>query len=58
MVGDNTGVVRYGADTGRLRQPEMQAHLDGPLADAAEAGWRLTWQAVRRRLNAAADRIA
>ena len=33
----------------------MQAHLDTPLADAAEAGWRLSWQAVRRRLNKAAD---
>ena len=58
LVGDSTGVVRYGAGTGRLSRPEMQAHLDGPLADLAEAGWRLTWQAVRRRLNATADRLA
>ena len=36
----------------------MQAHLDLPLADAAEAGWTLQWQAVRRRLNRAADALA
>ena len=58
IIGDNTGVVRYGAGTARLRRPGMQAHLDAPLEDAAEAGWRLYWQAVRRRLNSAADRLA
>ena len=58
LVGDNTGVVRYGAGTARLLRPEMQGHLDVLLADAAEAGWRLSWQAVRRRLNAAADELA
>ena len=58
IIGDNTGVVRYGAGAARLRRPGMQAHLDAPLEDAAEAGWRLYWQAVRRRLNSAADRLA
>ena len=58
ILGDNTGVVRYGAGTARLRRPEMQAHLDAPIASAAEAGWQLSWQAVRRRLNAGADELA
>ena len=52
------GVARYCAGTGRLRHPAMQAHLDGPLDAAAELGWRLDWQAVRRRLNEAADGLA
>ena len=58
ILGDNTGVVRYGAGTARLCRPEMQAHLDLPLASAAESGWQLSWQAVRRRLNAGADALA
>ena len=58
VLGDNTGVVRYGAGTARLRRPDMQCHLDVPLADMAEAGWWLQWQAVRRRLNTEADRLA
>ena len=58
MVGDNVGVVRYGAGIARLRRPGMAGHLDDPLAAAAEAGWRLEWQAVRRRLNAGADALA
>ena len=58
VVGDSTGIVRYCAGTARLRRPEMQAHLDVSLASLAEAGWRLSWQAVRRRLNEAADGLA
>ena len=58
IVGDSTGIVRYGAGTAKLRRPEMQAHLDVGLANLAEAGWRLSWQAVRRRLNEAADTLA
>eukprot|EP00959_Pyramimonas_sp_CCMP1952_P010674 223598-Pyramimonas_sp.AAC.1 len=32
--------------------------MDFALRQASEAGWTLTWQAVRRRLNKAADRLA
>ena len=58
IVGDNLAVVRFGAGTGRLRRPQMQAQIDQSLAHVHAAGWRLQWIAVRRRLNQAADRQA
>ena len=58
VVGDNLVVVRYGAGTARLRQPELQAHLELGLGRALSAGWRLLWCAVRRRLNQAAYALA
>ena len=58
VVGDNLAVVRYGAGTARLRQTELQAHLELGLGQALSAGWRLLWCAVRRRLNQAADALA
>ena len=57
-MGDNLGVIRYGAGTARLRRIEMQMHLEPVLADAYAAGWALDWQAVRRRLNTEADALA
>ena len=58
IIGDNTAVVRHGAGLGRLSRPGLHEFLAAPLAAAAEGGWRLTWIAVRRRLNAAADELA
>ena len=36
----------------------MQAHLELSLGNVLAQGWPLTWQAVRRRLNTAADTLA
>ena len=58
VIGDNLGVVRYGAETGALRNPAMHQPLAEALATAAEKGWSLRWRAVRRRLNKAADEVA
>ena len=58
VVGDNLGVIRYGAGTARLRRLQMQAQLEAALATTLSQGWRLSWQAVRRRLNHAADALA
>ena len=55
IVGDNLAVLRYGAGTARMRRPALQAQLEAAIASALERGWRLCWQAVRRRLNQAAD---
>ena len=58
VIGDNLGVVRYGAEMGALRNPAMHRPLADALAIAAEGGWHLRWRAVRRRLNKAADAVA
>ena len=58
VVGDNLGVVRFGAGVARLRHLTMQALLEVPLTGLALNGWVLAWQAVRRRVNAAADALA
>ena len=58
IVGDNLAVVRYCADAGRLRRPELRAILDADLARAACQGWRIEWVAVRRRHNTGADEAA
>eukprot|EP00974_Lingulodinium_polyedra_P133845 11227186-Lingulodinium_polyedra.AAC.1 len=34
IVGDNLGVVRYCANAGRLRDPELHGVSDGPLSYA------------------------
>ena len=52
------GVVRYGAGTGRFRRLQLQANLEAALYPLADAGWSLDFQAVRRHLNVAADRLA
>ena len=58
VVGDNLAVVRYGAGHGRTRRTEVQAVLEGALGRATALGWRLSWLAVNRRLNEAADAAA
>ena len=58
MVGDNAAVVRHGAGLGRLARPALHELLADPLAATLEAGWQLSWLAVRRRLNTAADAAA
>ena len=58
VVGDNLGVIRYCAGTARLRALPQQALLEAALGAALAQGWQLDWQAVRRPLNAEADRLA
>ena len=58
VVGGNLAVVRYGAGTGRFQRSLLQAHMELALGPLAQRGWRLQWQAIRRRLNKAADRLA
>ena len=58
VVGDNLAAVRYGAGTGRFRRLHLGAQMDQALRPLAERGWTLSWQAVRRQLNGAADRLA
>jgi hypothetical protein len=58
VAGDNLPVVRYCAGTSRLHSPALHEHLDQGLADLAVEGWDVTWVAVRRRLNRAADACA
>ena len=58
VVGDNLAVIRYGAGTSRFRKLVIQAQLEQGLAPLAASGWSLSWQAVRRRLNKVADRLA
>ena len=36
----------------------MQSHLEVALAAILDAGWQVSWQAVRRRLNQNADELA
>eukprot|EP00969_Alexandrium_andersonii_P111880 4941419-Alexandrium_andersonii.AAC.1 len=57
-VGDNLGVVRFGAAHARLRRQAMMRPLCDPLGTAAWRGVRLEWQTVRRHLNEEADRLA
>ena len=58
VVGDNLAVIRYGAGTALLRRPDIKSHLEINLSTAVAAGWRLSWQAVPRRLNGDADSLA
>ena len=58
VVGDNLAAIRYGAGQGRFRHLPIMAQMEAGLQRLATLGWTTTWQAVRRRLNAAADRRA
>ena len=58
VVGDNLAAIRYGAGTGRYRRLHLAQQMDFALRQAADAGWVLSWQAVRRRLNKGADAVA
>jgi len=58
IVGDNLPVVRYGASSGRLRNIRHVAALADQLGSTLAAGWRLTWNGVRRRFNKGADSLA
>ena len=55
IAGGNLNVVRYCGSEGRLKRPQIQDLLDGPLGDIAARGWALSWTAIRRRLDGAAD---
>ena len=52
---DNVAVVHHCAAQGRLRRPCAQAVLEPVLARLAAGGWQVSWQAIRRRSNMAAD---
>jgi len=58
VSGDNLAVVRFCAATARLRGAEHQQLLERPLADLHLRGWGLSWLAVPRRMNMAADSLA
>ena len=58
IAGDNLAAIRYGAGTGRYRRLALQAQMEHGLQRLSAAGWTLRWQAVRRRLNRAADTLA
>ena len=58
VVGDNLGVVRYGAGTARLRAQAQHAVLEEAFSAVLSQGWQLDRQAVRRHLNREADRLA
>eukprot|EP00959_Pyramimonas_sp_CCMP1952_P270533 5655701-Pyramimonas_sp.AAC.1 len=49
---------RYGAGTARYRRLHLAQQMEEALGQVEGAGWVLTWQAVRRRLNKAADSLA
>ena len=55
ICGDSLAVVWHCAAQGRLHRPCAQAILEPVLARLATGGWRVTWQAIRRRLNMVAD---
>ncbi|MFM7986520.1 MAG: reverse transcriptase-like protein [Candidatus Fonsibacter sp.] len=58
IFGDSLNVVRYCADVGGMRRPEMQSLLEGPLSALHAKGWRVDWLAVRRHFNTHADALA
>ena len=58
VFGDNLAVVRFGAGTGRVRDPSVWALISAPLAQCLGVGWGVRWHAVRRRFNTAADAAA
>ena len=58
VAGDTLAVARCGAGARRLQRPILQAQMELALGPLAQRGWALQWQAVRRRLNKAADRLA
>eukprot|EP00974_Lingulodinium_polyedra_P054646 5257027-Lingulodinium_polyedra.AAC.1 len=58
LSGDNLGVVRFCAGTGRLTEPELHGILDRELGRLAATGRPTSWIAVRRRYNKAADEAA
>ena len=55
IVGDNLGVMRYGASSGRLHGFAMQGLLEAPLTACHLMGWDFEWLPVRRRFNKLAD---
>ena len=55
VIGDNLGVVRFGAGTGRLHHARLQSPVEAELSQALLQGWRLRWVVVRRGFNEAAD---
>ena len=55
IFGDNLGVVKFCAAQGCLHRAYAQAVLEPRLTQLALAGWQVSWRAVRRRLNMAAD---
>jgi len=58
VTGDNLGVVRFCASTGRLKSAAVEGVLEDVLRDFVLAGWTAKWRAVRRRFNKDADAAA
>ena len=53
--GDNLAIVCHCAAPGRLHRPGAQAVSEPALSRILACGWRVAWQAVRRRLNVATE---
>ena len=47
IIGDNLNVVRYGAETGAIRQADLHEVLADPMAAAAERGWHIRWKMTK-----------
>ena len=58
VLGDNLGVVRLGAGNARLRRDDAWLELGDSLMLASRGLWDITWLAVRRHHNKAADALA
>ena len=58
VCGDNLGVIRHCSEEGRLIRAHLQEALNPGLHTVSLLPGRLTWQAVPRTLNCAADKEA
>ena len=58
VVGNNLPVIRLAAGNGRVRTPGIWEILEAPLSHVATHNWRVSWYAVRRCYNKAADELA
>ena len=58
ILGDNLPVVRLGACNARVRPDNVWREVDDALMLIASRRWQVTWHAVRRHLNRAADALA
>ncbi|MFM7988482.1 MAG: hypothetical protein ACKPKO_55135 [Candidatus Fonsibacter sp.] len=58
IAGDNIAVLRFCAQEGRLRRPDVQAMLEVKLGALYASGWCIEWLPIRRRVNNEADALA
>jgi len=58
VIGDNLNIIRYGAAQCLIKTCDIQEVLADVLSNSEWARWDITWKAVKRAHNAAADSIA